>query len=305
MWKYRFTVFTPTYNRSKTLPRLFESLEKQTFKDFEWLIIDDGSSDQTLQVVNAFKQKAGFPIRYFFQENTHKFLTLIKAVHLADGEFFYTVDSDDEIDSKAMEILHNTWLNIPETQRLNFSGVTGLCEDQYGSLIGSCFPTDPFDSDSLETYVRYRIKGEKSGFQKTELLRDFNFRSEYGSNGYIPEGILWVGLANRGFKTRYINKVIRKYYVDEGPSIMTTASFTSNAFGTFQFTQLFLNSYKPYFWKNIPLVVGQVRKYTASGWYLNHTTYELFVRLNSFIIRLLLILTLPISWFYIKNVKKH
>ena len=107
--------------------------------------------------------------------------------------------------------------------------MTALCVDQFGAIIGSGFPKSPFDSDSLESYVKYKITGEK-WFSKTDLLRQFHFGPEYGNNGYIPEGLLWVGLANKGFKTRYINEIVRKYYVAEGPSIMTNAAFKPNAF---------------------------------------------------------------------------
>jgi glycosyltransferase involved in cell wall biosynthesis len=303
-WQFRFTVFTPTYNRANTLHRVFDSLKLQTFRNFEWLIIDDGSTDNTKERVEEYQRSADFVIRYYFQENLHKFLTLVKAFHLANGEFFYTVDSDDEIVPTALELLNNTWVGITENHRHQFSGVTALCVDQFGAIIGSGFPKSPFDSDSLETYVKYKIKGEKSGFQKTSLLRQFQFDLEYGNNGYIPEGLLWVGLANKGYKTRYINEVVRKYYVAEGPSIMTNAAFKPNAFGTFQFTKLFLNSYRPYYLTNLPLVIGQIRKFTATGWYFNLSTHHLFKQLNVFIIRMLFILSLPISWFYSKNITK-
>ena len=78
MFEFRFTVFTPTFNRADKLHRVFESLQLQSFLDMEWLIIDDGSTDQTKSVVEEFKKQARFPIRYVYQNNTHKFITLLR-----------------------------------------------------------------------------------------------------------------------------------------------------------------------------------------------------------------------------------
>ncbi len=305
MFEFRFTVFTPTFNRADKLHRVFESLQLQSFLDMEWLIIDDGSTDQTKSVVEEFKKQARFPIRYVYQNNTHKFITLLRGAEMANGEFFYSVDSDDEILPNALEVLNEAWLSIADDKKKYFSGVTGLCINQNNQLIGSKFPLSPFDSDSLECAIKYRISGEKSGFQKTELLRQFSVDKSYEQNGYIPEGILWISLANRGFKTRYINQVLRRYYVNAGHSIMTSASFVANAFGTYQYSKLFLNSYKGYFFYNPKQLMGQIIKFTASGWLQGYSTLELLSQINVFIIKVLYILSIPISYVYSLNANKN
>ena len=93
------TIFTPTYNRAKFLPRAFEALKRQTLKDFLWMIIDDGSTDNTEDVINEFKKKSKFPIRYIKQSNNGKHIAFNRAVEVAQGEFFATVDSDDDFAS--------------------------------------------------------------------------------------------------------------------------------------------------------------------------------------------------------------
>ena len=128
------------YNAEKYIREAMDSIVCQSFTDFECIIIDDGSTDKTKSVVEEFKQSAHFPIRYVYQNNTHKYVTLLRGAEMASGEFFYSVDSDDEILPNALEVLHETWLTIPEDKKENFSGVTGLCIDQYGQLIGSKFP---------------------------------------------------------------------------------------------------------------------------------------------------------------------
>ena len=87
------TVFTPTYNRAHLLPRLYESLVKQTYRDFEWIIVDDGSSDNTAEVINEWD--ADFPIRFFRKENGGKHTSINLGVEKADGELFFIADSDD------------------------------------------------------------------------------------------------------------------------------------------------------------------------------------------------------------------
>ena len=93
-FSYIFTVFTPTYNRAHTLHIVFESLLNQTFKTldgdpvFEWLIIDDGSTDETERLVSRFQEEADFPVRYYCQDNSGKHVAINKGVQLAQGEFF-------------------------------------------------------------------------------------------------------------------------------------------------------------------------------------------------------------------------
>ena len=89
------TVFTPTYNRAYSLPRLYESLQKQTFKDFEWLIVDDGSTDNTVDMVTGWSKEGKLTIRYIQMTNGGKHRAINKGVALAKGKLFFIVDSDD------------------------------------------------------------------------------------------------------------------------------------------------------------------------------------------------------------------
>jgi glycosyltransferase involved in cell wall biosynthesis len=203
-----FTVFTPTYNRAHTLPRLYASLQRQTFRDFEWLIVDDGSTDNTRDVVAAWQEctSTNFPIRYFWQENAHKKAAFDRGVSEAKGELFYTFDSDDEALPETLQVLNKRWHDIPEAERHGFSGVTGLCITANGDTIGTRFPLDILDSDSQEIVHRYKIKGEKSGFHRTDVLRQFRFPMNV--QGHVPEGIVWSAIATR-FKTRFVNDPLR------------------------------------------------------------------------------------------------
>jgi len=212
-YQYTFTVFTPTYNRAHTLHRVYESLKKQTFRDFEWLIVDDGSTDNTQDLVKAWQEEAEFTIHYIWQENQGKHLAFNRGVQEARGEFLLNLDSDDACVPEALERFKFYWDSIPEKERPQFSAVTALCVDQHGKLIGDKFPQDIIDSDSLEIRYRYKVKGEKWGFHRTEVLRNFPFPEIKGCQ-FIPEGIIWSAIA-RTFKTRFVNEALRVYFYSE------------------------------------------------------------------------------------------
>ena len=102
------TVFTPAYNRAVTLPRLYESLLRQTCFDFEWLIIDDGSSDDTSRLIHSFTGEGKFPVRYVYKENGGKHTAHNLALEEAEGEWFLCVDSDDTLAPDAVEMVTQT-----------------------------------------------------------------------------------------------------------------------------------------------------------------------------------------------------
>ncbi len=204
-----FTVFTPTHNRAHTLPRVHDSLCKQTCRDFEWLIVDDGSTDGTRDLVNGW-QRSSFPIRYIHQENRGKHVAFNQGVASARGQFFLSVDSDDSFSPQALERFQWHWEQIPPDVRRGFVGVTALCADQFGQLAGTRFPRDVIDSDSNEIRYRYGVTGDKWGFQRVEVLRRYPFPEVPGTS-FVPENIVWQAIA-RSYKTRYVNEVLHTYW---------------------------------------------------------------------------------------------
>ncbi len=211
--RYTFTVFTPTYNRADTLHRVYGSLAAQTFRDFEWLICDDGSTDGTRELVEGWEATAAFPIRYVRQDNRGKHVAFNRGVREARGALFLTLDSDDECVPHALARFAHHWRAIPDAERGRFSAVTALCVDQHGRLVGDRFPFDPTDSDSLEIRYRFRVKGEKWGFHRTDVLRAFPFPEPDGARHVTP-AFVWRAIA-RQYKTRYVNEALRIYYVSE------------------------------------------------------------------------------------------
>jgi glycosyltransferase involved in cell wall biosynthesis len=206
-----FTIFTPTYNRAHTLPRVYKSINSQTFRDFEWVIVDDGSSDNTAALISEWQRVSDFDIFYIYQDNSHKKTAFNRGVRAARGAYFLCWDSDDTAPSDALSIFLEYWLQIPENEQSKFVGVTGLCINEAGEIVGDKFPSSPYDSNTLATTFGIGIRGEKWGFQRTAILKDYPFPDFI--KGLVGESLVWNAIA-RKYRTRYINRVVRTYHME-------------------------------------------------------------------------------------------
>lgn len=216
-----FTVFTATFNRANTLPRVYASLAQQTFRDFEWLIVDDGSTDGTRELVETWLAEPEFRIRYVHKPNGGKHTAWNTGVDLAQGQLFLSLDSDDACTPDALQVFHDVWESIDPRQREAFTGVCCLVMYPNGDVVGDRFPEDVFDSDSSALRFKYHIGGDKWGFHRIDVVRQFRF-PEYEGLRYVPESIVWGRIASR-YQERFINKALHIYYQDadvrlSGPS---------------------------------------------------------------------------------------
>ena len=161
------TIFTPTYNRAHILHRCYESLCQQASFDFKWLIVDDGSSDGTEELVKQWiAQEDRFEIQYRYKENGGLHTAYNVAVAEADTELFTCLESDDVFTPEAMSIIERVWAGVRESDCVGF--IT-LCRDMEGDLIGKPFP------EGIET-VLYRehrriAPGDKQYVYRTEALK--------------------------------------------------------------------------------------------------------------------------------------
>ncbi len=208
-YSYTFTIFIPTYNRAHLLPRALESIAVQTYKDFEVIIVDDGSTDDTKEIVQEWIEKEIFPIRYFYQENKGKPSAHNRAVKEAKGYFFVTLDSDDVLAPDALEILKKSWDEIPKERRHYFAGVEGNCHllHDKDKISGSYFPQKVLDCTFIEMRYKFRVKGDKKGCVLTEILKKYPFPIFSGEK-HIRESIIWSRIS-KSFIFRYINKPIQ------------------------------------------------------------------------------------------------
>ena len=214
------TVFTPTYNRAHLLPRLYESLCKQTFKDFEWVIVDDGSVDETRNVVTEFESdNEKFPIRYYFQENGGKHRAINRGIKIAQGELFFIADSDDWLPEDALTIVAEEFEKVKDDKII--AGVVGLdCYDN-GCITGSGLPKDVIDCNAIEIRLKYQVTGDLKEVFRTSVLREFPF-PEIAGERFCPEQLVWFRVAQK-YKMRYLNKPI---YIAEYQEQGITSSIT-------------------------------------------------------------------------------
>ncbi len=296
-YTYTFTVFTPTYNRASTLPRGYQSLCAQTFRDFEWLIVDDGSTDGTEELVRSWQEEGRFPIRYIYQENQGKPAAFNRGVQEARGALFLPLDSDDAFVAQALERFKHHWDSIPNAERHRFSAVTALCVDQYGRLISEKFPYDPTDSDSLEMVYKFKPKGDEWGFHRTDVLRRFPFPVTSAVR-HVPEGIVWNAIA-REFKTRFVNEPLLICWRDEpgrADHLSKHTPYTRSAAGQVLWAQFVLNQDIDWFGHAPRLFLIQAAYYSRFSFHAGKNLLEQLNALNNLRARLLWIVTMPVGF---------
>ena len=212
-----FSVFTPVYNRKDKIHRVWNSLQSQTFRGFEWIIVDDGSTDNIKPILENYKASATFPVILLSQKNSGKHIAWNRAVEVASGELFVPADSDDEFIPETLEIFYKYWFQIPINDRLAFSGINVLCIDSVTKeIVGDKFPDSPFISNNLDLRYIHKIKGEKWGCIQTDCLRLRKNPEVRG--GYLPETWMWFWLARR-YSVLCVNIPLRIYYQNEGANI--------------------------------------------------------------------------------------
>lgn len=251
--EFAFTIFTPTYNRAGTLERLYRSIAGQTFRDFEWLVVDDGSTDGTSALIERFVAQSEFPIRYLWQPNAGKHAAFNRGVSEAKGSLFLTIDSDDELISNAVETLHHAWLAIPEEARERFTGVTARCIRQDGRLVGEPVAQSPLDSDSAEATLVLGLHGERIGFHRTDILRAHPFPSVPAR--FIPEGRVWLDVA-RHYRTRFIETPARIFHDHDAPRLSGLGRL-QRAWGDLEYYRFALAHYA-HWWHRAPIEIAKL-----------------------------------------------
>ena len=290
------TVFTPTFNRGHTLSRVYESLKTQSFKDFEWIIVDDGSTDNTKQIVDIWKRDSPFfSIRYFYQENQGKHVATNVAVKNADGKMFITLDSDDGCKPNSFRILVNTWESISESNRQLFKGVSCRCcsINDPETILGTPFSTDSNGyHDSNDNVIRLveKVTGELWGMTRTEVLRGNPYPEIEGLHFY-PENVYW-GRIGQCYSTRYINAPLRYYYIGENEQ--TTQSINPKEL-FYQRKYYIRDLLKEYFTYDKKFFVKQAVGLIRDGLLSERTLSELIRVPNSLAGRFLVLCALPVG----------
>lgn len=212
------TILTPTFNRAHLLPRLFESLTHQTDFDFEWLVIDDGSTDGTSDLfAGKTFLSAPFPIRYYRQENGGKHRALNAGVKQAKGDFIFIADSDDWLLPQSVAIVGQHTSAIADDNI--FAGVAGLDVFDDERIVGTGLPQDIIDCNAMDIRYRYHVDGDLKEVFKTTVLQEFPF-PEIQDERFCPEQLVWFRIAQK-YKLRYFNTPI--YVAEYQPNGITAS----------------------------------------------------------------------------------
>lgn len=209
----KVTVFTPAYNRGYIIWKLFNSLQQQTVKDFEWLVVDDGSTDDTSSLFDNWKDEKEFCVRYIRQENGGKHRAINRALKEARGELFFIVDSDDYLADNAIETIIRFYNSIQN--REEYAGVCGLRCFPDGKRIGGENNFGVLDTNSLDFRFKYKISGDMAEVIKTEVMRQFPF-PEFDGEKFCPEAVLFNRISQKYILRYFYEKIYICDYLPDG-----------------------------------------------------------------------------------------
>ncbi|MBO4939135.1 MAG: glycosyltransferase family 2 protein [Oscillospiraceae bacterium] len=209
----KITVFTPTYNRAYILEKLYRSLQKQTCRDFEWLVVDDGSADETQELFRKWEmEENSFSIRYFKTENGGKCRAINHGLKLARGELFFTVDSDDTLTEDALEKVISWEAALPSDGR--YCGIAGNPGTSDAYTPNRLFDGGYFDGTLLDRYGS--VDGERAIVFYTQIYRNYLY-PEFEGEKFLTEAVVYNRMAHDGYRMRFYNDIIYIYeYRNDG-----------------------------------------------------------------------------------------
>ena len=297
-YDYKFTIFVPVYNAEKTIHKVFASIENQTFNDFEVIIINDGSTDNSNLIISKSIENINYKCTYINNDkNINKMGVFFQAIKLAKGEFFLIHDADDESLPESLSVFNKRYEEIPEDLKENISGVTCRCKNQFGKLIGKALPQDPFYSNSFESSILYGLSFEKWGFVKTRLLKSIQVDDFIFGKGLIPEGFIWLVFAKEGYITKYCSDIIRIYYIDNVNNL-SSLKYDKKALGMCLYGLLFINYfYSDYFLKASKHFVKRTISVLISSKYLEFKLTDYLSSIDSWLVKIVFLLLWPFRRF--------
>lgn len=211
-YKKKITVFTPTYNRAYIIEQLYRSLQRQTYKDFEWLVVDDGSTDNTEELFAKWQTEGNdFSIKYYKKENGGKMRAINYGVDRAEGLLFFNVDSDDYLTDDALEKVAKWEEGLPKDGK--FCGVVGNLGTSPTETPNTPVEGEYRDASLLERYPEFTdkpIDGEHAWVFYTELQKKYKYPVFEGEN-FITPAVTWNRMAHDGYLVRVFNDIIWVY----------------------------------------------------------------------------------------------
>lgn len=246
------TIIIPAYNAEKTIRRTLNSLEKQTNKNFKCVIVNDGSTDQTRLEIEKLMSDLSFNILVVEKENEGVISARYTALQYVDTEFVLGVDADDEIPPNTIERYNFLWGNLSSQEQKDYIGICSLSYDYVNHVIcGGRFPKNINDL-STKKYMKYRFKGERESFTKTEyLLKKYELRIALGKQlerkkmgNNVSEGLMHITIER---ENRYycVNEVLRIYHTESTDSLCNRALSLKSCKESYFNHQYILNHFFP------------------------------------------------------------
>ena len=211
---HTLTVFTPTYNREDMLLRVYLSLAAQTNKDFEWLVVDDGSTDKSREIIEGFRREKKISIRYIYQKNGGKMRAHNTGVRNSESEIFVCLDSDDYFTKSAVNDILDLWKNIREDK--SCAGIVahkGSSETEV--LYNEEFPAGTEKTSLLDLRMK-GFNGETTLIFRTEILKQYEF-PEIEREKYVPEDYVY-------------DLIGREHYLYVLPKILTVCELVEKGY---------------------------------------------------------------------------
>jgi glycosyltransferase involved in cell wall biosynthesis len=199
----KLSIVTSTYNRIDLLSRLIESLQHQSDKKFEWILIDDGSTDSTKEHIKSISEQFDFDFKYRYQNNSGKHVALNRGFNEANGDYLIILDSDDLLSTDAVDKILKAFDDIKKD---NDIGVISFCNQTLEQLpIGN--QLSGFTCSQLDYIYKYKGTGDRSEVFKKTIYKEFRFPI-FDNERFCPEALVWnrIGLK---YKTKYVSDVIK------------------------------------------------------------------------------------------------
>ena len=295
-YKFRFTVFTPCFNSEKFIHRVFESLQNQTFRDFEWYVIDDASADNTATLIEDYIKTVDFPVRFLRQtKNSGVLKNVNRAIKDAHGEYLVLYGHDDRITQNSLEVF-DTLLQKYESQ--NIGGVYGLAKDQEGKLVGKKFVKNDFVSNYWVEFFDNENEEEKFQCWKTNYLREFAPIPTDKPNEQ-PGAWLW-GKFGTKYNHVFTNEVLRVYYTNVPGQITSNLKRDKNPEMIFNYYTYWVNEFQ-YFVSNKRRRYRGIAGYVSYGLLARKGIWNIISRVNGVYNKLLCLLFIPIAILYNKR----
>lgn len=239
------TVFTPTFNRAYCLHFLYESLCKQNNQDFEWMIIDDGSSDNTKELVEGWILENKIAITYIYKENGGMHTGHNTAYENIKTPLNVCIDSDDYMTDNAVALILTKWHSIEQdVESKKIAGIVGLDVFKTGKIVGTKFPEELAFSTLTDIYEKHQVKGDKKLVLRTEVVQNYPKYPTFEGEKFVPLGILYLQI-DQDYVLSCLNEPLCVVeYMEDGSSMNIFKQYKRHPQGFRYSRYIELNCYK-------------------------------------------------------------